>query len=321
MRSILKLMWANIRRGKGSFKGMIILMLLLTFSFSGTVSNNDRLMEARDEKFNSADVADLIVNIYGDRLTDDMLESVEEDPMVSEVKVREAVFFSAAVQLDGKENNMPLSLVADDGDTRVFTDDGKSFKENVSIEDGEIYLPYKLPIAKGFTVGPELALRTRSGYDEKFIIKGFYEDIYTGATTMGWNYCVVSPNDFNRILTEKVDPLESGSSCAIEIDWLHIKAADGVTAEKLRKELGSETTLISSSNNVLSREYLIDCIEMYSRVGTRTVGIFVVLLLVVILISMYNSLSASIELDYTELGILKAEGFTTRQIRLVYISP
>ena len=319
MRSILKLMWANIRRGKGSFKGIIILMMLMTFSFSGTVSNNDSLREAREQKFADAGVSDLMVNIYDDILTDEMLSSATEHPAVSSVTVNEALFFSSAVQINGEDNNMWLSLRADDVDTNVFTEDGNSFREDASLSDGEIYLPYKLRLAEGFEVGNELSLRTHSGYDEKFIIKGYYEDILTGATTMGWNYCVITPHDFDRIKSEKADKLGGESVCVLKVDWLHINAKDGISCTELRKQLSRDTDLISSANNAMTRDYFTDSIEMYSRVGTRSVGIFVVLLTIVMLITMYNSLAASIDLDRTELGILKAEGFTAGQISLVYI--
>ncbi len=319
MRSILKLMWANISGGKGSFKGMILLMMLITFSFSGTVSNDDRLKEALDEKFSEAAVSDLIVNISDDNLTDDILESVREHPDVEDVEVRPALFFAGAMKLDGADNNMTISVRADDGNTRVFTDDGNAFVKDFTLSDGEILLPYKMRLAEGFKVGSEIALRTRTGFDEKYTIKGFYEDILTGASTMGWDYCVVTQHDFDRVRSEKADHIGDESSCVLVIDWLHIDARDGVNCVELRKALADDTTLISSANNAMTRDYLYDNIELYSRVGTRTVGIFVVLLLAVTLITMYNSLSATIELDSTELGILKAEGFTTGQISLVYI--
>lgn len=319
MRSIFKLMQANIRHGRGSFKGMIVLMMLITFSFSGTVSNDDRLTEAREEKFERSQVADLMVSLYDDVLTDDMLKSVEEHEDVDSVSVEQAVFFQASVRLSGEDKNLWMSLQPKGDDINVFSEDGRSFVSDEPLKNGEIYLPYKMKLMKGFEPGAEIELKTHSGFDERFVIKGFYEDILNGATTVSLNYCVVTQEDFDRIKRDKTDSIFEDNCCAILIDWVMINAKDGVSPVELRRELGKETSLISSSTSARTKDNLIDFIEMYSNVGTRTIAIFVVLLLSVILITMYNSISASIEMDYTELGILKAQGFSTRQISLVYV--
>ena len=43
MRSVLKIMWANIRHKKGAFKGVIALMAVMVMSFAITISNTDTL--------------------------------------------------------------------------------------------------------------------------------------------------------------------------------------------------------------------------------------------------------------------------------------
>ena len=102
MRSILKLTFANIRHGKGAFKSIILLMMLLTFSFSGTVSNDDRLREARTERFEQEGVPDLLVSIYDDLLTEEMLEDVRTNPHVSSLRTTKSIFFTHAPLVDGE---------------------------------------------------------------------------------------------------------------------------------------------------------------------------------------------------------------------------
>lgn len=319
MKSILTLTWANIKHGRGSFKGIILLMMLITFSFAGTVSNDDRLSESREEKFQQAQVADLMVRLYDEVLTDDMLKSVEENEYVKKVSVEQAVFFQASGRLNGEEKDFWLSVTPRKDDIRVFADDDRHFTDDISLKNGEIFLPYKMKLMKGFEPGAEIELKTHSGFDEKFIIKGYYEDVVNGATTVGLNYCAITQEDFDRIKAEKTDSIYGDNCCAMLVDWVKIDAADGVSSVELRRALGRDTSLISSSIAAYTKENLTDFIEMYSNVGTRTVAIFVVLLLSVILITMYNSISASIEMEYTELGILKSQGFTAGQISLAYI--
>ncbi|MBQ3919744.1 MAG: FtsX-like permease family protein [Oscillospiraceae bacterium] len=318
MRSIIKLMLANIRHGKGAFKGMILLMMLLTFSFSGTVSNNDRINESVEEKFAQAGIPDVIVTVYDDLLTDDMMTSVNEDKNVSECKVIQSMFFTEAPVSDSTEIEIRLMLARTDDDIRVFNDKLSGYVSDNSLAPGEMLVPSKLSLIDGFEKGAKLSLRTRDGYDETFTVKGYYEDIIHGATTVGDNYCIICDEDFDRLLENKTDHLMSTERYVILIDELYITGS-GVSQTELRRELAQNSDLISSSNSAFTRDMLKDSIGMYSSIGTRTVGIFVALLLIVILISMHNSISASIELDRTELGILKSQGFTAGRISLVYV--
>ena len=319
MRSILKLMLANIRHGKGAFKGIVLLMMLITFSFSGTVSNNDRLVEARTEKFEKSSVSDVIVHMYKENVSDEMVDQVRENELVKDVKEEEMLYFLSKLKVDDKEKDVTLFLKAADEDVNIFTNDYRDFKADNSVGEGEIVLPYKMKILDGFKVGARIALRTHNGYDEEFTIAGFYEDVINGASTQGMNCAVISESDFERIYADKTDSVFGDNCCVAKIQWFYINGKDGVKCYELQKKLSDDTTLISSSIAARTRDDITDCIEMYSRVGSRTIVAFVALLLIVTLITMYNSISASIELDYTELGILKAQGFTRRNISLVYV--
>ena len=82
--------------------------------------------------------------------------------------------------------------------------------------------------------------------------------------------------------------------------------------------LGSGVGLVGSAPEIVDRENLMNTFEIVSKVGTRCVFAFTLMLFTIILITMCNSISSSIEMDYTDLGVLKAQGFTVGKIRLVY---
>ena len=319
MRSILKLTIANIRRGKGAFKSIILLMMLLTFSFSGTVSNDDRLREARTERFEKEGVPDLLVSIYDDLLTEDMLDDVRSNPYVSSLRTAKSILFTHSPLVDGEETEVRLTLDAYRSGLHVFNDDSSAFLPESPLSDGEIYLPYKMKLLNGYEKGTQITLRTRSGFDETFTVRGFYEDIYFGATTSGDNCCIVSVHDHERLAVEKTERLDAPERHAVLIARLYIDGTGALSQAELRRELGMNTALLNTANSAVTGEMRASNIEMYSKVGTRIVAIFVVLLLTVVLITMYNSIRASIEMDQAELGILKSQGFTAGQISLVYV--
>ena len=84
---ILKLLKANIKHKKGSFKSIAVLMAIIVFSFTGTVSNNDNLDKALTEAHqyvNTPDITAFIVERKADR---SILDSISENPDITEVKV------------------------------------------------------------------------------------------------------------------------------------------------------------------------------------------------------------------------------------------
>ena len=315
MRSILKLTLANIRNGRGAFKSIILLMLLLTFSFSGTVSNDDRLREVRTERFTEAGIPDLLVWIYDDLLTEDMLQDVRENPDVRSVKTKQSLLFVHAPLVNEDESDIRLTLNACESDIRVFDDDFRDYAADSTLTDGEIWLPSKMRLNDGFEKGSVITLKTNGGYDETFTVKGFYEDIVSGAITFSGYNCMITQHDFDRIAAEKTDSFFGNDRNVLRLRRLYINGTGAVSQTELRRELGQSTALIST----FTREMLANSVEMFSKIGTRIIAIFVVLLLSVVLIMMFNSIRASIETDQAELGILKSQGFTAGQISLVYI--
>ena len=319
MRSILKLTLANIRNGKGAFKSMILLMMLLTFSFSGTVSNDDRLREVRTERFAEASVPDLLVWIYDDLLTADMLHEVRENPNVRSVETKQSLLFVHAPLADDKETDVRLTLNALESGIRVFDDDFRDYAADNTLADGEIYLPSKMRLNDGFAKGAKITLQTNKGYDESFTVKGFYEDVISGSVTFSGYNCIITQHDFERIAAEKTDSFFGNDRNVLSVKRLYIDGTGALSQAELRRELSQNTVLISTANSAFTREMLSNSIEMFSQIGIRIIVIFVALLLTVVLIMMFNSIRSSIEMDQAELGILKSQGFTAGQISLVYI--
>lgn len=319
MKSILKLVWKNIRHGKGSFLGIIILMAIITFSFSGTVSNNDALHSAIVSNFEEAGVGDLIVYIHDDILSDEIIESIDRNKNVESYTIHENIVIRGSVMSDGKEVGMAPELTAFRDGIKVFNDKGNGYISDPSLEDGEIYLPYKVKILKGLKTGDELSIKTRNGWDEKFIVKGFYEDPVLGSLSMNDTEYVITASDFERIRTEKTDHIYDEPRYLIQMDRLFIHGAGGISSVDLKHALAADTDLINSSSWTVEKENLIDTFEIYSKVGTRCVFAFTLILFAIILITMCNSISSSIEMEYTELGILKSQGFTSGMIRGIYV--
>ena len=319
MRSILKLLRGNLKQGRGSFKGIILLMILLTFSFSGTISNNDQLGKAQKQRWENADMGDYIVYINHDAFTDEMEDSIRNAPSADRYRINETILMADTVRTGGEATETKLELIPFNPVYNVFEGTGRDFVSDPSLKDGEILLTYKLHLFSEFQIGSVITMHTHDGWDENFVIKGYFEDFMLGGATALDNRCMISSNDFARIKNEKIDHLDSDVKLNILTDVIEVYAKEGATAEDLRKELTSTSGLIRASNAAVSAEYLKEAGAMYSSIGSKFVFVFVAMLILVILITMNNSIHSSIEMEYTELGILKSQGFTSWNIRMVYV--
>ncbi len=319
MKSILKLMQAHIRRGKDAFLGILLLMSLITFSFSGTVSNDDVLRNELEKNFAEENVGDLVVMMYDDNLTEDMLSSLDSNTKVAGYSVKKLMYLKSLPVVDGHEEEVVLNFRRWNEDINIFNDSSDGFTEDNELKQGEILLPYKLKMNKRMKPGAEISFTTSSGRIEKYTVKGFYEDKVFGATTVTDSYCVLPEEDYDRLAAEELDHTDSPRRLLLMAAEIHIYAADCVTAADLSRDL-TDGPLIRSANAVSSRQHLMELFEMYSNTGTRGMAVFTLILLTAILITMHNSISASVEMEYTDLGILRALGFSVSRIRLIYVA-
>ena len=319
MRSILKLLKANLRHGKGSFKGLILLMALLTFSFSGTISNNDQLDKAQKQRFEEGNVGDYIIFINEDALTDEMTTCLDQAPSAESYQTTEMLIPKDTIRIDGESSETVLFLLPQSDRYNIF--DGKStrFDNSVVLNPGEILLSYKLHLYDEFKIGSKITIHTHDGWDEEFTVKGFFEDYLLGGMTILDNRCMIAPSDFERLKTEKTDRQDAEARFIVLEDIIEVYAKDGATAEDIRAELNAGCDIIRASNAATTKQYLADAIQMYSSNGTKIVFVSVIMLLLVILISMHNNIRSSIDMEYQELGILKSQGFTSRDIRMVFV--
>ena len=316
MKGIMKLVLADIKYKKGAFIGVAFLMMLIVLSFTGTVSNNDDLMAAINKGFEQADCGDLLVRVYTDMITDKVRDSIDKNPHISRAEYKEIMMMAQKPLVDGEEKDIFMELSAYSGSLSVFNDDFSAFLDGVQPAEGEIYLPYKMKTL--IDKNSEVVFTAADDTGFVFTVKGFYQDPIFGATTVSSNICVINEADHKAIREHSshiTDDVRSILSCSD----INIHIGDGYSPYELKKELNEECSIGDMSIYSPSKDDLAFNIKMFSNVGTRMVFVYIILLIVIVMIIMGNSISSTIEMEYTSLGILKSQGFTQDQIRLVFV--
>lgn len=316
---ILKLLKANIKHKKGSFKSIAALMAIIVFSFTGTVSNNDNLDKALTEAHqyvNTPDITAFIVERKAGRSITgrSILDSIAENPDIIEATGTDCVTASKAI-LDGTETYQIAFIYPESHKIyRLFNEDFTAYIDNPQpLAKGEIYLPYSFStVYKGVKIGSEMVF----GDDEaqyKFKVKGFVAEPNFGAAPIGTKRYFISDEDF-REMHENADE----KTFARIID-AGINMREGADYFKVKKALDDSCGISEKSSLILSSEETIGYTKLYSSTGSSILLAFLILLITIVIISMWHSITTSIEMEYINLGILKSQGFTSRQIRLVYI--
>ena len=316
MKGIIKLVLADMKYKKGSFIGVAFLMMLIVMSFTGSVSNSDDLMKAINMGFEQADCGDLIVRVYTDMLTEDIHDTIDSNSHVSRTEYKETLLMTQKPLVDGEEKEILMELSAYSGTLLVFNDDFSAFLDGIQPTEGEIYLPYKMKTL--IEKNSEVIFSAADDTKFSFTVKGYYEDPMFGTTAVSSNVCVINEADHKTILEHSshiTDNVRKIMSCSD----INIHIADGFSPYELKKQLNDECSLIDISIYSPTKDDLADNIKVFSNVGTRMAYVYVTILIVIVIIIMANSISSTIEMDYTSLGILKSQGFSQWQIRMLFV--
>lgn len=319
MRSILKLMWANIRHKKGAFKGVIALMAVMIMSLAITLSNTDNNKRAINEALERADATGIFFVAKNGDITDKMTASLDNNKDVTGWRTETRLSITEMKDVDGKRKDAPDMLCKNDGRYRFFDGNDKLINEKVTINEGEIYLAYKMKKDGDFKVGSTIKVCTKNGYDESFTVKGFYEDPLFGQILWGLNNSLISDSDFDRIYEEKLDSDEAAIPYIVSNDYYYIDVRDGADAKEVMNDLNAESGIINASQFSYEKSTFERFNSLIVDTGTKVVTLFVALLLVIVLITINDNIASSVEMDYASLGILKANGFTKWQIRMIFI--
>ena len=311
---IIKLIKANIKHKKGAFKSIAALMAIIVVSFTVTVSNNDNIDKALTNAHSvlaTPDVTALVIEAKADR---SIIGDIQENPDVTEVSVTDCVN-SGKASVNGYETYQMGFIYPDSYNVyRVLNENFNGYIENPEpLGEGEIYLPYSFTgLYKGVKIGSEMVFGDEDT-QYKFKVKGFVEESNFGSAVIGTKRYFVSDKDF-----EKIHENADGKYFAKVID-AGINLREGADYFAVKKALDDSCGISEKSALIISSAETTAYTKLYSDTGSNILLVFLILLITIVIISMWHSISTSVEMEYVNLGILKSQGFTSGKIRLVYI--
>lgn len=312
MRSIFKLLFANLRHKKGAFTGIVILMTIVTLSYTVTLSNNRNLAQTVDESFAEQQIGDWVFQLEASP-SQEITDVLQSHPEITGMHEEHFIRIDAPVLAGGKESLDLTVLRCGQNTDRLFNERLNGLTDFQPLKEGETYLSYKLAKLKGFEIGDEIQIKTHNGYDEKFTVRGYYQDVVD--STVGT--ALVCQADYDRILA-KCDGIYDLNRTVFSGINLHVNAKEGTDLRALEKTLKKECDLFQNALAVNSKEELRYICMIIASTGTRLVAVFTVLLVIIVMIVIGSSIGTAVETEYVNLGVLKAVGFDKGHLRAVW---
>ena len=144
---ILTLLRANIKRKKGTFLGIVLLMIIVSMFLTTIYSVKKNVRKSVDDAYEEANAANLMMNITNERLSDELLQKVKDHPLVDHVATSDAVLMRRHFVKDKEDNQSWLIVPLNDVVTKfreVLLKIRHGFAVNLDYLEWSVLLQYVL---------------------------------------------------------------------------------------------------------------------------------------------------------------------------------
>lgn len=315
---LFTLIKANIRRRKGTFISIVILMFISSMALTLILSINKSSAESYGEAFRIADCPDIEILMRENNMTDSVRTSLDNSQSVKRYSVVPAVV-SDYNKIGNYSTGNSWLLVRMKDNMRLVNSSCDGYEKEVpKLKKGEIYLTYGTKDKLRCNVGDTLICQTLSG-EHSFTVRGFVDEPMLGASNIGWKMQFISDEDYEEYYAAgkaKNDADHNGTGYLVNI-W---KSDDcDLTSSQFAHKLSTESSIIAASWGSITKDESLHYTNIYSDIIMGIMLAFILILVVVVLIVAGHSISTSIEMDQVNLGILKAQGFTNGRIRVIFM--
>jgi len=319
----ITLLKANIKRQKGSFIGVFILIFIITVSLCAVLTIWSNSSAHEEEQINRIGFGDVTSWIYGKKEeTDALITQMEKVSGVEKVEAQDILFVNYNVNGWDVVGGTGFALKYPDPeyDYNIYKDNLTGIEENPEpLQSGEIYVPPCFTTLYEAGIGDTVEIEITGEEDvETFTIKGYFEDPVSGSSMVGLKTMLVNGEDRKHLL----ERLEAVGENAVTGGGyaLHIFKKEGEgTVSELQKKINEETELGRFKNFTYQKATIMGFMLILQNIFSGLFLVFVLVLLVVAMLVLSHSIVSSIEQDYADMGILKAVGFTKGMLQLVKI--
>ncbi|MWC30790.1 ABC transporter permease [Paenibacillus sp. MMS18-CY102] len=307
---VMNLVKANLRKGKGTILSLFILIaasaLLLNIGLT-VITVMSSFYEHKSEELHDPHV---IMVMEKSDYKQENLDFFKAYPGVNDVEFEPImVMGSAFFRFGDSEFNSGLAILNADASRKLAP--LKLVGKQEPIPGGEaVYLPYSFQASGGYQLGDTLTI-TYQNRSHSYQVAGFFESTMLGTNNMGVMKLYLADAAYRQLSVKLGD---KGSGVLLSATLADMKRSTEMLDE-------FHTKFMSTSSGVNDPfQYMAD-IEVMKQVSGMTVNLIAIILVVfagvIVLVSLIVikfRVSNMIEDSIVNIGVLKALGYTNRQI-------
>lgn len=318
---------AGMKRHKGSFIGIGILLLLTALSLTTVLMialvGNSYIREEMER----AGFGDLTAWASDVPDMEFLLESIREQEGVEGAEVQELVF--SEYEANGMESDSVGQMIPWNsqgigdsfGSDASFGDRYRFFQNNLSgyakapeeIREDEVYVSPSMKSMMDLEPGDTITFPiARGGRKLSLTVAGYYEDPFMGSSMIGMKGFLIAGKTYEQICSV----IEETGMDALARDggMIHIETESGMTASEINRELTENTPLSMYTEFIHSADTIAGFMAILQNAFCAIMAAFAVVLLGVAMAVMGHSISGLVEQEWKNFGILKTLGFTVRKL-------
>ena len=314
---IFTLLSANIRRKKGSFTSIILLMLIISMALTAFLSISKSTRASIENAMKSADAPDINIYIMDDFYKPETIAKVRNHSSVD--RVEEVDSIATRYSLNGTVSHNTWILRKYDSEKYPrLTDDCSGYSGSTQKPaKGEIFVTQGVLTSDEIKIGDKIKLYpTTAPYEQyatEMTVAGVVVEPSQGSAMIGWKQIFISDEDFSRMFAANTER----SNC--HIVRVYQSPDSTLSYAKFQRQLNLDTGVIDCANGAITREQSFHYTYLYTEIIVSILMVFLIFLTVIVMIVMNHSIATSIEIDYVNLGVLKAMGFSKGRIRAVFL--
>lgn len=309
----------GLMKHRGSFLGIFILFFVISLSLVTALHISMNSSQYISSEMDRLGYGDMTVWVQQNNELNRISEDLKDIESVDDVKIQPLIFAGYSIHNSHSDNEGQLiPYHPNDYDYQFLDEHFRYIQTQIEINNDEIYVSPAMLSTYQFQIGDQIELSIgRNSQPKKFIIKGYFEDLFMGSSMIDMKSFLINDKEFDE-LTNEIQGTSDFNKLATRGAMIHIfqKTDHKLSINDLSKEVNQNTALGEATEFVYSQDAIYGFMMIQQNMLSGFLGAFVVVLLIVALIVMSYNISHSLELEREDMGILKTVGFTSMDLRL-----
>ena len=308
MKSVLKIAIKGIFKRKTYTIAILFLTIIAAVSMVtaiGTIFRAQDIYNASYEKSNSPDM----LYFYSDKnYSKDYEDFFKKRDEVRSVLPQACVLETSDISsINGNDISHCVfrEYKPDENNFNISTE-----KKRKALSDNEVYVPLIYENECDAKIGGKFIINTSQG-DKEYTIAGFFEDPILGSSFMDIKYILFSADGYKNIETLTLN--STTIPCTILNVYLKsnfLGSSFDKTTQEINMDFGKDTLSIF----YYTKSFFQTGALVLPKIIAVVLFCFSALLIIIVAIVIRHAILSSIEADYVSLGVLKAIGFTGKNI-------